>query len=64
MHEREADRPRARLEDGEVRRASRREPVADAPHLEEIRRRMASGAYESPEVMRRVARRILDRNDL
>lgn len=53
-----------RPESDEVRQAAARDRAPGASQLEEIRRRVVSGAYESPEVMKRVARRILDRNDL
>lgn len=64
MYQRGADRPPVRPEDGEVCRAAERSSGSAEARLEEIRRRVASGGYESPEIMKCVARRILERGDL
>jgi hypothetical protein len=64
IHERGADRPSARPDFGGTRDVSSRESPANAPRIAEIRRRVTTGAYDEPEIMRSVARRILDRRDL
>ncbi len=56
---------RVEISDAGRAKASRTEPTPDSPErLNEIRRRVLAGAYDTDAVVGEVARRILDRGDV